>query len=71
MFQKQGAKTLAHIACPGMFRPEPNTADLLVGELESPRNGPDLLNETDDAIVMQTGSRLAQPVARPKQDIVG
>lgn len=71
LLEKQGTKASAHITRSGMFRPEPDALDLLIGELEPPGNGPHLLDEPNDPVVIQPRSRLAQPVACPKQHIVG
>jgi hypothetical protein len=68
--KKQGTKASADIACSGVLRPEPNAPDLPVDELEPSGNGPHLLDQPDDAVVMQARSRLAQPIACPEQHIV-
>src|SRR5512142_1709566 len=65
--KKQRTKASAHVARSGMCWSKPDALDLLVGELEAPRNGPHLGDQPDEAVIIQPGNRFAQPSARPAQ----
>ena len=70
MVQQQGAKALAHLPRSGMFPSQAHAHEDFPRQLEPPRDGPHLPDQPHDAELLQVGSRLAQLLPRPQQDVV-
>ena len=49
----------------------PASSQALLRELDSPRHGPHLPDQSHDAILLQSGGGLAQPLPCPQQHVVG
>ena len=54
-----------------MLALEPDVPRFATDELDATRDGPDFLDQPDDAAAGETGSIWAKPAAGPDQDVVG